>query len=142
MSALEGFPALAYSRDRLLEVLRGETVSAHTVVRAIEADPALTMHVLRLANSGRPTGARPVRGIPDAVAELAPGALCTLALKLPVFDFFGRAGPWSKAAQHFRIHSAATLCVAERLIRAGLAQHPDELRAAAVAEAMRRGLLE
>jgi putative nucleotidyltransferase with HDIG domain len=132
IAALECFPALAYSRDRLLGVLDRKPVSAHEIVAAIESDPALAIGVLRLANRRRPAGARAICGIPDAVAKVAPGALRALARDLPVFDFFGQGGAWSTAAQHFRLHAVATLCAAERLIRDGLAQKPDQLRVAAL----------
>ncbi|MEA2374232.1 MAG: hypothetical protein QOD53_695, partial [Thermoleophilaceae bacterium] len=39
---------------------------------------------------------------------------------------------WSTAAQHFRVHAVATLRVAERLIRDGYAEDPDQLRVAAL----------
>jgi putative nucleotidyltransferase with HDIG domain len=132
IAAVERFPALAYSRDRLLEVLDGETVSAHETVAAIESDPALAIGALRLANRGLAPGARAICGIPDAVAALAPGELRTFARDLPVFDFFGRGGAWSKAAQHFRVHAVATLWATERLIRDGLAERPDQVRVAAL----------
>jgi putative nucleotidyltransferase with HDIG domain len=132
IAALERFPALAYSRDRLLDLLDRETVSAHETVAVIESDPALAIGVLRLANSGRAPGARAICGIPEALAKVAPGTLRALAQDLPVFDFFGQQGAWSTAAQHFRVHAVATVGVAERLIRDGLAERSDELRVAAL----------
>lgn len=132
IAALERFPALAYSRDRLLEVLGREKVSAHETVEVIETDPALAIGALRLANRDRIPGAREICDIPGAVAKVAPGAVSALARDVPVFDFFGQAGAWSTAAQHFRVHAVATLRVAERLIRDGLADEPDQLRVAAL----------
>jgi putative nucleotidyltransferase with HDIG domain len=132
MAAVERFPALAYSRDRVLGVLDGETVSAHETVAVIESDPALTIGALRLANRGGATGAQAICGIPDAVAEVAPDALRALFGDLPVFDFFGQRGALSSAAQHLRVHAVATRCAAERLIRDGLADKPDQLRVAAL----------
>jgi putative nucleotidyltransferase with HDIG domain len=130
--AYERFPALAYSRDRLLRVLNGQTVSARQMVAVIESDPALTIGALRLANRGRSKGAQAICGIPDAVAAAPPGALHALARDIPVFDFFGQRDHWSTAAQHFRVHAVATLSAAERLILDGLAEKPDELRVAAL----------
>jgi len=49
--ALEVFPALAESRDRLLALVTEEHPSTGDVVRAIESDVALVIAVLRLANS-------------------------------------------------------------------------------------------
>ncbi|MEA2472235.1 MAG: hypothetical protein QOE06_150 [Thermoleophilaceae bacterium] len=132
MTALEQFPALTYSRDRLLAVLAALPVSAHDTVRAVESDPALSLRAMGLANRGRAKDAPELHGIPDAVAALTPAALRTLAREVPAFDFFGSGGAWSTAAQHFRIHSAATLCVVERLVHDGFAEAPDVLRLAAV----------
>src|SRR3981189_2035611 len=48
--ALEGFPALAESRDRLLAVVSKDHVATADVVSAVESDVALIIAVLRLAN--------------------------------------------------------------------------------------------
>src|SRR3954470_9333289 len=48
--ALEVFPALAESRNRLLSLIAEERPSVGDVVAAIESDVALVIAVLRLAN--------------------------------------------------------------------------------------------
>src|SRR5271166_734945 len=48
--ALEAFPALAESRDRLLTVISKDHVATADVVSAVESDVALITAVLRLAN--------------------------------------------------------------------------------------------
>src|SRR5689334_23749441 len=48
--ALEAFPALAESRNRLLRLVKQERISAGEVVAAVESDVALVISVLRLAN--------------------------------------------------------------------------------------------
>src|SRR3954463_549289 len=48
--ALEVFPALAESRDRLVALVGEEHPSTGDVVRAIESDVALVIAVMRLAN--------------------------------------------------------------------------------------------
>src|SRR5277367_2810722 len=48
--ALEVFPALAESRDRLLQVVSKDHVATADIVTAVESDVALTIAVLRLAN--------------------------------------------------------------------------------------------
>src|SRR4051812_994084 len=50
--ALEVFPALAESRNRLLALISEERPSVGDVVAAIESDVALVIAVLRLANRG------------------------------------------------------------------------------------------
>src|SRR3712207_2745270 len=56
--ALEAFPALAESRNRLLRLVSQERISAAEVVAAVESDVALVISVLRLANQveGRTRG--------------------------------------------------------------------------------------
>jgi DNA-binding CsgD family transcriptional regulator/HD-like signal output (HDOD) protein len=130
--ALERFPALAYSRRRLLEVLDGETESTRETIAVIESDPALAMGALSLANRRRPKGVSPICGIPEAVVEVGPSALRAFARDLTVSDFFGQGGTWNTAAGHFRVHAVATRWVVERLIRDGLAKKPDHLRVAAL----------
>ena len=48
--ALEAFPALAESRNRLLRVVREDRSSVGDVVAAVESDVALVIAVLRIAN--------------------------------------------------------------------------------------------
>src|ERR1700689_5621999 len=48
--ALEAFPALAESRNRLLAVISKDHVATADVVAAVESDVALIIAVLRLAN--------------------------------------------------------------------------------------------
>src|ERR1700716_4262050 len=51
--ALEAFPALAESRNRLLRVVRQERVSTGEVVAAVESDVALGISVLRLGKQAQ-----------------------------------------------------------------------------------------
>jgi HD-like signal output (HDOD) protein len=51
--ALEAFPALAESRNRLLRLVREEQPSVSDVVQAVESDVALVIAVLRIANRAR-----------------------------------------------------------------------------------------
>src|SRR5258708_2155304 len=65
--ALEAFPALAESRDRLLTVVAKDHVATADVVTAVESDDALLIAVLRLAN--QETGGR---GRGDTVVDAGP----------------------------------------------------------------------
>ena len=134
LEGLEGAaacPALACTRDRLLDLLLREAPSRETV-GVIESDPALTIAALGLANRGRPHGSRPICGIPDAVGAVSPHALGAVIRGLATFDSFGRGGPTAAAAHYLRVHGVATLSAVEPLIRDGLAKKPDQLRAAAL----------
>ena len=87
--ALEVFPALAESRNRVLRVVREEHPSAGDVVAAVESDVALVIAVLRMANRvGRKSK---VTSIPEAVEILSPEGVEALASRAATFDFFERS---------------------------------------------------
>jgi putative nucleotidyltransferase with HDIG domain len=113
--ALESFPALAESRNRLLRVVGQERVSAGEVVAAVESDVALVIAVLRLANQveGRTRGR--VESIVKAVELLSPEAVQSLATRARTFDFFERTATWDAAPERFRLHGVATQRAADRL---------------------------
>src|SRR5580704_8862529 len=56
--ALEAFPALAESRDRLLMVISKDHVATADIVSAVESDVALSIGVLRMANQAEQGRAR------------------------------------------------------------------------------------
>ncbi len=115
--ALEAFPALAESRNRLLRVLRDERTSVGALVAAVESDVALMIAVLRIANRSGPGKAGTVSTVPDAVEILTPGAVEALAERAVVFDFFERTPVWDVAPERFRLHAVATQRAADRLAR-------------------------
>ena len=86
--ALEAFPALAESRNRLLRVVSQERVSAGEVVAAVESDVALVIAVLRLANQVEGKSRGRVEDIVSSVELLSPEAVHTLATRARTFDFF------------------------------------------------------
>src|SRR5271169_6849471 len=77
--ALEGFPALAESRNRLLALVGGHRVPLAEVVEAVESDIALVVAVMRLANELPARGAARVENVVDAVRILTPEAVQQLA---------------------------------------------------------------
>jgi putative nucleotidyltransferase with HDIG domain len=118
--ALEAFPALAESRDRLLRLVKQERISAGEVVAAVESDVALVISVLRLANQVEGKSRGKVESIVKAVELLSPEAVQALATRARTFDFFERSAVWDAAPERFRLHGVATQRAAERLaIEAG-----------------------
>src|SRR5690349_238337 len=113
--ALEAFPALAESRNRLLRLVKAERVSAGEVVAAVESDSALVIAVLRLANQveGRSRGR--VESVVKAVELLSPEAVQALASRARTYDFFERSSVWDAAPARFRLHGVATQRAADRL---------------------------
>ncbi len=112
--ALEAFPALAESRDRLLAVISKEHVATADVVTAVESDVALIIAVLRLANRVRDGKGR-VETIVQAVELLTPQTVEAVASRTRTFDFFERATVWDSAPERFRLHALATQHAADRI---------------------------
>src|ERR1700749_3459604 len=70
--ALEVFPALAESRNRLLALISEERPSIGDVVRAIESDVALVISVMRLANGMESPRRGQVESVVGSVEVLSP----------------------------------------------------------------------
>jgi HD-like signal output (HDOD) protein/DNA-binding CsgD family transcriptional regulator len=112
--ALEAFPALAESRDRLLSVVSKDHVATADVVSAVESDVALIIAVLRLANRNQDGRARVDTAV-SAVEVLSPHTVQAVANRMRTFDFFERASVWDAAPERFRLHALATQHAADRL---------------------------
>jgi len=112
--ALEAFPALAESRDRLLTVVARDHVATADVVTAVESDVALITAVLRLANQVQGRRGR-VDTVVAAVELLTPQTVQALATRLRTFDFFERSSVWEAAPERFRLHALSTQHAADRI---------------------------
>jgi putative nucleotidyltransferase with HDIG domain len=113
--ALEAFPALAESRNRLLRVVKQERVSTSDVVAAVESDVALVIAVLRLGNQVEGKSRGKVESVVAAVELLSPEAVQSLATRARTFDFFERSTVWDAAPERFRLHGVATQRAADRI---------------------------
>jgi putative nucleotidyltransferase with HDIG domain len=113
--ALEAFPALAESRNRLLRVVKQERVSTSDVVAAVESDVALVIAVLRLGNQVEGKSRGKVESVVSAVELLSPEAVQQLATRARTFDFFERSTVWDAAPERFRLHGVATQRAADRI---------------------------
>jgi putative nucleotidyltransferase with HDIG domain len=125
--ALEVYPALAESRDRLLALVAEERPSTGDVVRAIESDVALVIAVLRLANGVESPTRGGVESIVAAVEVLSPASVQGLAANAETFEFFERARMWDAAPERFRLHAVAVQRAADRLAAASSYPHRDRL---------------
>jgi putative nucleotidyltransferase with HDIG domain len=124
--ALDAFPALSESRERLLSVISKDNVATADVVVAVESDVALIIAVMRLANDARGSGER-VETVVAAVERLTPQAVQGLASRVRTFDFFERTGGWDTAPERFRLHALATQQAADRLAAEIGYEHRDRL---------------
>jgi putative nucleotidyltransferase with HDIG domain len=112
--ALEVFPALTESRNRLLAVVSRDHVATADIVTAVESDVALIIPVLRLANKVE-SGRGRVDTVVAAVELLGVQTVQALGGKLRTFDFFERASVWDAAPERFRLHALATQHAADRV---------------------------
>lgn len=122
--ALEAFPALAESRNRLLRVVSQEQSSVPDMVATVESDVALVIAVMRLANRRFKGG---VGSVVDAVEILTPNGVEALAESTQTFDFFERTPVWDSAPDKFRLHALATQRAAARLAQEADFTLRDEL---------------
>ncbi len=124
--ALEAYPALAESRNRLLAVSSKEHVATADIVTAVESDVALIIAVLRLANR-IPGGRGRVDTVARAVELLTAPAVEALAGRVGTFNFFERATVWDAAPERFRLHALATQHAADRIAAEVDSEHRDRL---------------
>src|ERR1700744_1177785 len=105
--ALEAFPMLAKSRNRVLRLFESGEPPTADVVAAVEADVALAVTVLRLANrvDGRMKGR--VESAVKGVEVLSPRNVHSIAAKARTFDFFERTAVWQGVPERFRLHAVA-----------------------------------
>jgi len=113
--ALEEFPALAESRNRLLSIVSADRVKVGDMVAAVESDIALVVAVLRGANNLATRPRSSVESIVDAVKILTPEVVAELARRARTFDFFERTAVWEGAPERVRLHGLATRSAADRL---------------------------
>ncbi len=130
--ALEAFPALAESRNRVLRVVREDRSSVGEVVQAVESDVALVITVLRIANRSAQRKKGKIAAIPEAVEILSPEGVETLAARASTFDFFERTPGWDLMPERFRLHAVATQAAADRLARELEYEDRDELLCSAL----------
>ena len=130
--ALEAYPALAESRNRVLRVVRDEHASAGEVVAAVESDVALMVAVLRMANRTGSKKKGKVASVPEAVEILTPDGVEALASRTSTFDFFERTPGWEGAPERFRLHAVATQGAADRLAREVEFEDRDQLLCSAL----------
>jgi putative nucleotidyltransferase with HDIG domain len=129
--AVDTFPALSESRDRLLARLGAPQPAVAAVVEAIESDLALTGAVLRLANADS-HGRDRLCTVAAAVERLPASELRGLAQEIRTFDFFDRQSMWGLVPVRVRLHALATQRLADRIACQIGHEHRDVLAAASL----------
>jgi putative nucleotidyltransferase with HDIG domain len=128
--AVDHFPVLVESQARVMKAATAETARVGEVVEAVEADVALTVAVLRAANSSG--SGNSVSTIPAAVDILRPSGVLAIAGTASVFDFFEQNGNRELRPERFRVHALATQHAAEHVGRAVGWVNRDELAVASL----------
>lgn len=130
--ALEAYPALAESRNRVLRLFSEERTSGAEVVGAVESDVALAIAVLRFANQLEGKSRGQVESVVKAVELLSRDAVHALATRTRTFDFFERSGVWDVAPEQFRLHALGSQRAADRLAAELNYPHRDRLMVTAL----------
>jgi HD-like signal output (HDOD) protein/DNA-binding CsgD family transcriptional regulator len=113
--ALEAFPMLAATRNRVVQLFEDGEPATADLIRAVESDLALTIHVMRLANRGEGNGKGSVDTVVRAVDVLSPGTVLAAAQRARTYDFFERSAVWQNLPERFRLHGTATQRAVERI---------------------------
>ncbi len=128
--AVERFPVLIESRERVIAAATAETPRVGELIAAVEADVALTISVLRFAN--RSGGSGGIASVPEAVEVLKPSGVLAIAGTAPSFDFFESNGGWELKPERFRVHALAAQRAAAQIGRTVGWVERDELAVAAL----------
>ncbi len=123
--AVERFPVLVESRERVMSAATAETARTGEIIDAVESDVSLMVGVLRFANRTA-RGAGGVASVPEAIDLLKPSGVLAIAGTSPVYDFFDSNGGWELRPERFRIHAVATQRAGDQIARAtGYAQREE-----------------
>ncbi len=129
--AVERYPVLVESRERVIAAATAETARAGDIIEAVESDVSLAISVLRHANRGGLGGAG-VSGIPAAVETLKPAGVLAIAGTSPSFEFFEQGSGWDLKPERFRVHALTTQRAADRIGRIVGCVERDELAVVAL----------
>jgi putative nucleotidyltransferase with HDIG domain len=129
--AVERFPVLIESRERVIAAATAENARVGELVEAVESDVALSISVLRFANRGGVAG-NAVGGIPEAIEVLKPSGVLAIAGTAPCFDFFESNGGWELKPERFRVHAIAAQRAADQIGRTVGWVERDELAVASL----------
>ena len=113
--ALEAYPMLVESRNRVLRLFEDGEPPMAEVVAAVEADVSLTVTVVRLANQLEGPLAGRVMTRRRRSRRSRPRTVHAIATRARTFDFFERSAVWQGIPERFRLHAVATQRAADRL---------------------------
>ncbi len=115
--ALEAYPVLVESRNRVMRLFEDGDPQTGDVVAAVEADVSLTVTVVRLANQVEGPQSGKIDSVVAGVEALSARTVHAIASRARTFDFFERSSVWQGIPERFRLHAVATQRAADRLAR-------------------------
>jgi putative nucleotidyltransferase with HDIG domain len=128
--AIEAFPALVESRDRLIALAGESSVRTAEIAAIVESDAAVAIAVLQAANAQR--AGKPVDTAAAAVEQLDPCTMRQLAENMRTFDFFERSRIWGSMPRCFRRHALGTQRAADQIAAEIEYEHRDRLAIASL----------
>ncbi|MBI5092999.1 MAG: HDOD domain-containing protein [Candidatus Hydrogenedentes bacterium] len=117
--SVENFPTLPEVMSEILRVSESEDASASELTALIEQDHAISLRVLRMANSAFYGLRSPVHSIRNAVVVLGFSAVRLLALTSSVFDSLARRRQFALDPTDFWMHSLGTAKAAQFIASSG-----------------------
>jgi HD-like signal output (HDOD) protein len=123
---VDQLPALPIVVQKMLALLQREDASTREISKIISLDPAVSMRVLRIANSALYALPNPVTTIQHAVNLLGFAELRRLSVGLKVTDLFSDASSCAIDRNAFWEHSLACGVCARRIAERTRSIEPDE----------------
>lgn len=130
--AIDTFPCLDGSRNRVLESLRRSPLDVGPVVAVVESDLALAVRLLREARAFAGGADEQVGSVREAVEILGPTVVRGLVATCPTVDFFARSGSWETQPVAYRRHVTAVQAALQRIVARTALADLDRLMTAAV----------
>lgn len=101
---------------RVMELTRNDDVSIQEIAHSIKADPALSSHILKVANARVAYQTRPIVSIVDAVTVLGLSTVRQLVLGLSLIEHHQNGACQGFDYQDFWAHSLLTAITAQNLV--------------------------
>ncbi|MBF0423737.1 MAG: HDOD domain-containing protein [Magnetococcales bacterium] len=117
LSLMKTMPAFPHSGYRILKIANDINHPPKELVKVIEQDPILTMHLLKLVNSEHFGLAKKITAIKEAVVFLGLNTMKNLALAIAPVELLGGGKEFPKALTSILRHSLTTAIIAKKLAR-------------------------
>jgi len=129
LDACGGLKAMSPTVAQVLELSRNPRVSIDQLTRAIKQDHAISLKVLRLANSAVYTRGEPVDSVQKAIMRIGMQQISQAVMNIAVVESFGESVDPRLNAPQFWEHSIATGLIAAEIARS-LGEKDDAVDAA------------